>query len=173
MRVRTYKKWVGLKFGKLTVVSLSIEDTKGNHEWNCICDCGNTKITSRTYLLQSPKPSCGCINGKDPEVPFRIVVGRYKRQAKERNIEWNLKTEDAIRFMKQTCIHCGSEPSNVDSRTKQKYNGIDRLDPAKGYEKDNCRACCIKCNRAKSDMTLTEFHEWLVRTYEHSLIDRN
>lgn len=43
------------------------------------------------------------------------------------------------------------------------YNGIDRIDNQKGYSLDNVVACCRICNNAKSDMTVHEFHSWIMR----------
>ena len=34
--------------------------------------------------------------------------------------------------------------------------GIDRLDPEKGYEKDNIVFCCFACNKAKGDVFTPE-----------------
>jgi hypothetical protein len=39
----------------------------------------------------------------------------------------------------------------------QLYNGIDRIDNARGYERDNIVPCCKFCNRAKSAMPQKEF----------------
>ena len=48
-----------------------------------------------------------------------------------------------------------------------KHNGIDRTDPNKGYTTENCVSCCSKCNYAKHEMTLSEYKEWLIKSYEH------
>lgn len=42
------------------------------------------------------------------------------------------------------------------------YNGIDRVDSEKGYVVGNCVPCCYEVNRAKSNMTQSDFLE-LVR----------
>lgn len=171
MRMETYNKWVGRRFGKLTVISLN-EYRNGNYTWHCACDCGKTKLASRTYLLQSKNPSCGCARA-NPDAYVRTIYTRYVRQAKERSIPWNLSQAEVSEIVKKKCIYCGEYPANVDSKSKRKYNGIDRLDSKKGYEKGNCYACCITCNRAKSDRSLSEFHRWIVQVYEHSIADRS
>jgi hypothetical protein len=43
------------------------------------------------------------------------------------------------------------------------YNGIDRIDSSIGYILSNCRPCCRTCNVAKSDLSETEFWNWLTR----------
>ena len=50
-----------------------------------------------------------------------------------------------------------------------KHNGIDRVDPSKGYTIDNCVSCCSKCNYAKHDMTISEYNEWLTKAYNHMI----
>lgn len=49
----------GKKFDKLTVISFSHTKDKQNY-WNCICECGNKRITSQFSLKNNSKNSCGC-----------------------------------------------------------------------------------------------------------------
>ena len=56
----------GLKFGKLTVISLDgLRDQKnsthGAKSWNVKCECGNEIIVMERYLLSGNKISCGCM----------------------------------------------------------------------------------------------------------------
>lgn len=50
----------GQKFGRLTVISYARKDKEGNILWNCLCDCGNTKIILRNNLKSGHTQSCGC-----------------------------------------------------------------------------------------------------------------
>jgi hypothetical protein len=45
------------------------------------------------------------------------------------------------------------------------YNGIDRVDSTKGYFNENVVSCCKVCNRAKSNLSLDEFKEWISKVY--------
>ena len=47
------------------------------------------------------------------------------------------------------------------------YNGIDRLDNSKGYEKENTVTCCGICNKMKLTLTLKEFIEQCSQIYRH------
>lgn len=49
----------GIRFGKLVVKELS--HTNKGAFWNCICDCGNTKIIKSRSLISGDSKSCGCI----------------------------------------------------------------------------------------------------------------
>ena len=55
----------GQKFGRLTVIKRAKDKIRknGKHEvmWECLCDCGNTKIVSRDSLRSSAIRSCGCL----------------------------------------------------------------------------------------------------------------
>lgn len=48
-------------------------------------------------------------------------------------------------------------------------NGIDRADSNRGYIKENCLPCCETCNKAKRDLAIDDFYNWLKRAYYHSL----
>jgi len=47
------------------------------------------------------------------------------------------------------------------------HNGIDRVDPTKGYTPENTVSCCSRCNYAKHEMTLSEYRDWLKKSYEY------
>ena len=51
----------GKKFGKLTVLSRSANDTRGRAKWLCLCDCGGEKIAASYSLQKGVVTSCGCV----------------------------------------------------------------------------------------------------------------
>ena len=53
---------VGLKFGKLTVLSQDISNSKGSLAWVCKCDCGNQTIVINNKLKNGYTQSCGCLH---------------------------------------------------------------------------------------------------------------
>lgn len=53
---RKFQNLVGLRFGTLTVKSLS-GHRKGNYYWNCQCDCGRTQEIQRSSL-KNINPAC-------------------------------------------------------------------------------------------------------------------
>ena len=56
---RNIKNLVGMKFGKLTVISRA--PNKGKQvAWNCICECNNECVVTSHGLLNGTK-SCGCL----------------------------------------------------------------------------------------------------------------
>lgn len=54
-------KLSGKRFGRLTVVDRCFTGQKNRARWNCICDCGNTKIATSTDLTIGDTRSCGCL----------------------------------------------------------------------------------------------------------------
>ena len=61
-----FKDLTGQKFGRLTVVSLNEEESnkpRGKNKrkmkyWNCICECGNSKVVLGQDLTSNKVKSC-------------------------------------------------------------------------------------------------------------------
>lgn len=68
----------GQRFGSLTVVDRAENNSKGNTQWNCICDCGGRKIVLGYDLTHGRTTTCGCkLYLKDKPSPKRIdLVGQ-------------------------------------------------------------------------------------------------
>lgn len=178
---------VGKKFGRLKVIKLEKIINKAyfyNNKYRnkylyfCKCDCENTKVTTRTNLLNKDVRSCGCLKiEKFDSLPlkmrlpkgesaFRALFYRYKKDAKRKNLNWFLTKEDFRFLTKQNCFYCGKAPIQISANSKgsfgyYSYNGIDRVDNKEGYTKENGVPCCKKCNHAKNNMSLNEFRDWI------------
>lgn len=118
-------------------------------------------------------------NRKDDNLDMRkTVLNYYQRGARIRNLSFELDEEDFYILIVQHCIYCNSSGGNVIPQkyfTKQSklsftYTGIDRLDPSKGYTKENSAPCCTTCNRAKRDMTENAFREWICKLIKFNQI---
>lgn len=84
-----------------------------------------------------------------------VRLKNYKRNAKNRNLYFELSKEDFINITSKECYYCGTFGSI--SPTGEKYNGIDRIDSSKGYEKNNVLPCCSICNKMKLDLSQHDF----------------
>jgi hypothetical protein len=51
---------IGQKFGRLTVTGLAIKKASGETQYDCLCDCGGNRITTRQRLQSGHVASCGC-----------------------------------------------------------------------------------------------------------------
>lgn len=80
-----------------------------------------------------------------------IKYSQYKSRAKFKNIEFKLTKKDFNFILQQDCFFCKTP----------KANGIDRYINKKGYYHGNVVPCCWTCNRAKSDLTIIEFEDYL------------
>ena len=120
----------------------------------------------------------GLSNRKSPgESGFTKVYASYRGRAMRENIVFSLDKND-FRFRTQLpCYYCGEPPSQISTNptstkegTKNSqfiYNGIDRVDPKKGYENGNVLSCCKKCNYAKHIMGITEFLDWIKKVHKN------
>lgn len=68
----------GQRFGNLTVVSRAENNSRGNTQWNCKCDCGGSKIVPGYDLTHGRTTTCGCkAYLKDKPSPNRVdIVGK-------------------------------------------------------------------------------------------------
>lgn len=72
----------GQKFGKLTVIKMH-GSVCNRATWECVCDCGGTRIVSGKYLRNGSAMDCGCsraVSDEDGEVwkPVACYEGRYE-----------------------------------------------------------------------------------------------
>lgn len=167
----------GQRFGKLTVLGFHDRIKSGkSHKirWECLCDCGKKTVVRGDGLVSDNSKSCGCVateklikNNKKRKKPrqekgLKDQVGKYKWEAKKRNLEWSLTDAEAIKMFEQNCFYCDTEPApRYTSGGSFNANGIDRKDNYLGYITDNCVPCCKNCNRAKLSMSLQDFYLWL------------
>ncbi len=95
-----------------------------------------------------------------PKSTPRLVA--YRQGAVNRKLSFELSDEEAQALFRSPCRYCGYLP-------KHGFNGIDRVNNALGYTKENAVACCQWCNRAKGRYGLEAFMEWL-RWVQHSSV---
>lgn len=57
---------------------------------------------------------------------------------------------------------------SVRFESKERVNGIDRVDNTQGYTLANAVPCCKRCNQLKSDMQLKEFLSQIERILSHT-----
>lgn len=61
----------GKRFGMVTVLERSENDSGGSACWKCICDCGNTFITKGSRLRAGGAKSCGCYGAALASIQFK------------------------------------------------------------------------------------------------------
>jgi hypothetical protein len=179
---------LGKRFSRIVVLKLDRMTGKGAH-WHCRCDCGREFIRRADAIL-NPRvkhKSCGCVPAnplgsfsKDWQ-PFRLppgesecrrLHGHYRKAAKDRGIPFNIDLEFFRVITKGNCFYCGVMPgerAQLHPSANGRYtgNGVDRIDNSLGYSVGNCVPCCEICNKAKRDLSLSRFAEWVKRISGH------
>lgn len=97
-----------------------------------------------------------------------FALKRVKERAKEKGLEFNLTREDMAYPPVCPVFGFPLERSN-DGLPKQNSPSVDRIDPNKGYTKDNIQILSQLANAMKQNATpeqLIAFAEWVLKTYQ-------
>lgn len=157
----------------------------------CSCDCGNFCYRNKSKVATGHTKSCGClVTEKNKKLgdsrriaadgaAFNLVIGSYKRSARERGLTFNLSAREFRELTESNCKYCGKAPSMVAkgrSQDRQRhfiYNGVDRVDNNLGYTTENSVPCCKRCNRMKRSQDLTSFRSKVNRIVRMDVEDCN
>lgn len=156
----------GDKFVDWTV--LSEVEHRGKKYFLCRCRCGYEGRVSSTDLRHGNSRrcrSCGLSrNKKDYGVAAKnAVVRTYTENAAKKGRVWSLSDDELDALFSAPCHYCNVPPYSVSTTSGGEfvYNGLDRVDNDRGYEKNNVVPCCVICNRAKRAMPYEAFWEWI------------
>lgn len=141
-----YNKYVGQKFGKLTVVKVIPREIQYSPQLvECKCDCGNTTVVKVTNLKIGKTKSCGClvremnwIDGRKFERIHSIWVGMISRCKYEKLPAYERYGGRGIKV-------CDEWKDYSKFREWALANGyrddltLDRKDTNGNYEPSNCR----------------------------------
>lgn len=184
---RFVAKWVGKRFGRLTIIGhggyYQRPSGKRLSLLRCECDCGNICIVQRGNLASDNTTSCGC---KRTETIHKQrwrgcgeLSGTYwyvvLRNAKARELEVTVTIEHAWElFVKQggKCALTGlplrmDRHLHLSRRNKQSKRtqtaSLDRIDSSKGYIPGNIRWVHKRVNLMRLDMSDDELVRWCLR----------
>ncbi len=175
------KNIAGRQFGRLSVKEYAGMDKRHNALWSVQCACGTEFVTRGERLRAGRAQSCGCLRkemtarlgrnsslGPNVSARNRILVG-YKYAAVKRGLGWGLSEEMFDALIADTCRYCGDVPTREYHKRKTSliYNGIDRVDNAKGYTPENVVTCCATCNWMKRNMSVEEFKKRITKIHSH------
>lgn len=143
----TLHNLAGLRFGSL-VVSHRVpkeETTDRRTVWECLCDCGGSKVACSQHLTKGHTTHCGCELPSSvlPEHPnprkspeYRTWVAMRQRCTNPNNKNYNLYGERGIKV----CRRWWSFKSFIaDMGRRPEGHTLDRIDGNGGYNKNNCR----------------------------------
>lgn len=168
---------VNQKFGFWSVLEI-----KNNTYCICKCICGIVKEVKIYNLLNNKSVSCGCrkaliISDKNKKNEPRLSSAKAVYSNNNcRYSDGNISFEDFLILSQKNCYYCGSPPSNNFNKFKNRstipesiingefiYNGLDRIDSTKPHLIDNVVPCCSICNYAKSNLSIDDFKNWLLK----------
>jgi hypothetical protein len=81
------------------------------------------------------------------------TYSHYKSNCRRRGVRFKLSRKDFLELIKKRCFYCDAPPKNIVRRVLFcfLYQGIDRMDNSRPYEKGNVVPCCGECNSIKGE----------------------
>lgn len=143
-------KWIGQKFGRLTVIGFTYSSDRHKWAWVCRCDCG-TEITAWPYLIKNGHTSsCGClqkdraragntIHGKTYTRLYSIYNGMKSRCFNSNQEAYKDYGGRGITICEEWLSSFESFYDWAITHGYQDGLSIDRIDNDGNYEPSNCR----------------------------------
>ena len=105
------------------------------------------------------------------ESSLAALVSIYRTRARRYSHSFTLLRDEGMRLLSSPCHYCGAPPAKTYHRPggygECLYNGLDRVDNAKGYEPGNVVPCCTACNLAKGMASGEQFLAWALSVARH------
>jgi hypothetical protein len=158
-RVKIFnQRWAGKRFG-LLVVQYFYKDRGNTKDYLCLCDCGEERITSLYSLRHGGTDRCKACTALKVSLTRQKIATRDSKAGIFRNTK---KHGDCHTTFYQCWAgmknRCNKPPHNCYEHVRYckewedyesfkrdmfstyfKYAVLDRIDPAEGYNKDNCQ----------------------------------
>ena len=141
----------GMRFGRVVAQAAVAERTKGGGiMWQCVCDCGRSKVIDGAHLRKGVTRSCGCLNREMiASVGMRITHGLSKsrtytswlamknRCTRRSHIAYKNYGGRGITVCEEWLHSFETFLCEMGERPEGKT--LDRVDSNAGYNKNNCR----------------------------------
>lgn len=138
---------MGQSFNYLTVVGY-VGSNKTGSRWRCVCSCGKEAIVNSYKLRTGTTKSCGCYSksliGSKNKTHGMSNKTRTYRTWKEMRQRCNNPNATQYKWYGGKGISICSEWNDYtrflsDMGERPEGHTLDRIDPDKGYSKENCR----------------------------------
>lgn len=170
---------IGQRFGSIVVTRQYFNGDGKGLRVDYVCDCGNTTTNKSFYKIKTQKMCLKCRKTNAhkiiPDTSFNMLFSDYKRNARKRDIVFDLSKEDFSRLTKEKCFYCGEFPISVRrpnaTAGSYVYSGIDRKNNGEGYVIGNCVPCCKICNFSKHNLAEEDFLNHVRKIYEYQFVE--
>lgn len=144
------KNLLGQKFNRLIVTRFSGVDHKSHALWECLCDCGKTKVIKASSMVRGMTKSCGCMlaechtarKGQRTGLRNRVL---YKMWSAMVNRCHNPKRPNYVYYGARGISVCNEWRTSFEQFESDigprptAIHSIDRIDVNGNYEPTNCR----------------------------------
>lgn len=141
----------GKRFGRLIVIKENGRTKSGSKLWLCQCDCGKSVIASQGNLKRGNTMSCGCImqiHGESRTRLYSIWRHMKHRCTNINDKDYNYYGGKGIKVCKDWDNYENFRDWAVSSGYDDTLT-IDRINPNKDYEPNNCRWITSSENSAR------------------------
>lgn len=144
------------RFGRLLVVKLTKSDRRGK-QWECLCDCGNTKLVYSSDLNGGKVSSCGCLvkensrkqgkrnktHGLSKTLLYKTHQSMLQRCYKDYNENYPNYGGRGIEVCEEWHEFEEFKKWSVDNGYEEGLS-IERIDVDGNYEPSNCKWISVK-----------------------------
>lgn len=145
-----FQDLTGRKYGKLTVISRSVNGNNGCTRWLCLCECGKEHTVNAGHLKSGGVKDCGCEKSKRTTLRntkhgdagsrlYNIWIKMRDRCNNPNNADWNLYGGRGISICDEWNESYLSFKNWATSNGYSETLSIDRIDVNGGYNPSNCR----------------------------------
>lgn len=144
-RQRFFKDMTDQKIGRLTFIKEVQKDGKGGY-WECLCECGNTTVTSGTLVRKGHTTSCGCYKWEQ----ILAAVTSHGQSGNPTYYLWHTMHSRCYNENAESYPNYGARGIGVCERWHDFQNfyedmgdrpdglSLERLDVNKDYSPENC-----------------------------------
>lgn len=144
----------GRRFGRLLVREFAGINHAGLATWNCLCDCGTSKVLPGAYLTRGNTKSCGCYrqdksradhttHGMTHTTEFKIWGGMKERISNPNYHGYANYGGRGITMCEEWFNSFETFLADMGPRPSPNHS-MDRINNSEGYSKANCTWSTVK-----------------------------